>query len=155
MDLAIGIHDDVQTGLDVHYPDHDWTDLPPLLSFATWIGADRDGNPNVTPEVTLRVLDMLSQAARRVYLDEIAFLREHLTQSTDEIGVSERLLESIAQVEDTYPGEPYRQQLSLIWVKLDAGQYKVRQELLDDLYIMEESLLQIREPMLPEATWDG
>ncbi|MBC7814105.1 MAG: phosphoenolpyruvate carboxylase, partial [Burkholderiales bacterium] len=123
-----------------------------LLRFASWIGGDRDGNPNVTPEVTLETLATHHRAARAVYLDEIAALREHLTQSADEVPISDALRAAVeaaskaapqdSQNFERYPGELYRQMMHLIWIKLDAAAYANGDELLADLMLIEDSLCQ-------------
>lgn len=141
MDTLIDLYADLRTSLETHYPGEDWSRLPNLLSYASWIGGDRDGNPNVTPDVTLHTLRTHRDAARRVYLDEIAFLREHLTEFTDEIGVSETLRDSLpAGYEPTYPGEIYRDRLDAIWHKLDADGYRTGRDLLADLELIDTSL---------------
>ena len=74
-----------------------------MIRFASWIGGDRDGNPNVTPAVTLQTLAALHDAARRVYRAEVAHLRDQLTQDTDEIGVSDGLRESFKPLPKSLP----------------------------------------------------
>ncbi len=142
MDVTLSIYDDLRGALGASYPDADWSHLPPVLQFASWIGGDRDGNPNVTADVTLNTLSTLRRAARQVYLNEIAFLRDHLTQSTDEIGVSAELLDRVQTTltPDETPDEVYRLMMGLIWDKLHRDEYLTHHDLLDDLLIVYDSL---------------
>ncbi len=142
MDVVIDIYDELRDVLERHYPSADWSQLPPVLQFASWIGGDRDGNPNVTADVTLETLATLRKAARQVYLNEIAFLRDHLTQSTDEIGVSPQLMARVQSIDfpESTSDEVYRLMMSLIWDKLDRDAYITHHDLLDDLLIIYDSL---------------
>ncbi|MBI5670927.1 MAG: phosphoenolpyruvate carboxylase [Chloroflexi bacterium] len=147
MDTTIDVYIDLQSALEQAYPGEDWVQLPAVLRFGSWIGGDRDGNPNVTPEVTLETLATLRAAARRVYLDEIALLRDHFTQSSDEVNVSDALREATLDAggyDDRYPSEIYRQFLNVIYGRLKDDAYPTNRELLADLVLVEESLLQNR-----------
>jgi len=55
-------------------------DVAPLR-FGSWIGGDRDGNPNVTPEVTRKACLLSRWQAADLYLPEINALREELSMS--------------------------------------------------------------------------
>ena len=143
MDVALDVYDDIERSLNTYYPDADWTQPPGLLRYASWIGGDRDGNPNVTSDVTLQTLKMQRDAALKVYLDEVTMLRDHLTQSIEEIGVSPALRKAVSVVgypDEFYPGEIYRQQLDIIWHRLKNDEYKDSRELLSDLLLIDESL---------------
>ncbi len=145
MDVVIDIYEELQMALEEFYPNEDWSDLPPILRYASWIGGDRDGNPNVTTDVTLQTMETLHEAAREVYLNEIQFLFEHLTQDTDNFGVSQELAEQVETTEleiEHFPDEVYRQQMNIIYTKLEDDLYRSSRELLDDLLIVQESLLE-------------
>jgi phosphoenolpyruvate carboxylase len=49
------------------------------ITFGSWIGGDRDGNPNVTPEVTRQATWLARWQAADLYLREIAALRDELS----------------------------------------------------------------------------
>lgn len=143
MDVTASIYEELEAALVQYYPNTDWSNLPVLLRFASWIGGDRDGNPNVTPEVTLDTLKTLREAAVQVYLHEIEFFREHLTQSVEEIGVSEALVESVNGGDSTkYTGEFYRQKMDSIGWQLRSGIYKTGNDLLEDLQLVQNSLME-------------
>ena len=154
MDVALELVDDLQLTLERYYPGKDWSDLPPFLQYASWIGGDRDGNPNVTADVTLETMRTLRNAVRQVYLSEIAFLREHLTQSLDEISVSPALLERVQgmQFPERAHDEVYRQFMGLMWDKLNEDGYATSEELLADLKLVEDSLLQNRGEFVARGT---
>jgi phosphoenolpyruvate carboxylase len=52
------------------------------LRFASWIGGDRDGNPNVTPDVTRRACLLSRWMAADLYLTEVEALRHELSITT-------------------------------------------------------------------------
>ena len=143
MDSVVSIYDDIYESLEKHYPEEDWSDLHRLLRYGSWIGGDRDGNPNVTDDVTLETLQAQRDAARRVYLQDLDFLEDHLTQATQETGVSEELVQHIMSEGlpgERYADELYREALSQIRRKLEADGYLGRLELLDDLRLVRNSL---------------
>jgi phosphoenolpyruvate carboxylase len=144
MNMAFDIYEELRFHLRRFYPEMDWTRLPPLLRFASWIGGDRDGNPNVTPDVTMETLSTQWRAVRHVYLQEILFLRDHLTQYTEEVGIAQEIKTALAnkpELENKYPGELYRQYLTLIHDRLATDGYPSTQDFMADLLAIEQSLM--------------
>ncbi len=144
MDLVVNIHRELQAALKQYYPENDWQDVNGLLQYASWIGGDRDGNPNVTADVTKQTLEHQHELARQVYSAQIELIRDHMTQSIDEVGVSEELRASTQRPDLRYPGELYRQKLSDILDRLGSNDYPTTQAFLDDLLIIDRSLRENR-----------
>src|SRR3954453_2854683 len=99
------------------------------LTFGSWIGGDRDGNPNVTPDTTLAVLALQQDHAVRDALDVVDALRADLSTSVRITGVTPELEASLAEdlrrlpeVEDRYrrlnAEEPYRLKLTCVRARL-------------------------------------
>ncbi|MCY4145460.1 MAG: phosphoenolpyruvate carboxylase [Chloroflexi bacterium] len=143
IDAVIDIYEDLQTALESSYPESDWTALPPLLRYASWIGGDRDGNPNVTTDVTLQTLATLRDTARQIYLDEIERLAQRLTQDTEQFGASAEIHAATAgddELKKRFPAELYRQKLARIQRRLAADEYQSSRDFLRDLLQVQDSL---------------
>jgi phosphoenolpyruvate carboxylase len=135
------------------------------LRFGTWVGGDRDGNPNVTPQVTLDVLAIQHEQGIADLVAAVDDLVRDLSVSTRIVPVSEALLLSLAEdrivlpeVYDRsvrlYGEEPYRLKCAYIRQRLEntarrAAQgvaytpgldYRDRFELLGELAVMATSL---------------
>lgn len=156
MEVAVRLHIELKMILDDYYPDADWSDLPPLIQYASWVGGDRDGNPFVTPQVTLDALAALREVAREVYLEDVAFLREHLTQSVNEAPVSAEMTDALAaefidEDAERFPGEIYRQMMTAIRRKLKEDLYPTGEDFLTDLLIIQRSLLANRGQHVAEG----
>ncbi|MBW4077192.1 MAG: phosphoenolpyruvate carboxylase [Acidobacteria bacterium] len=137
------------------------------LSFGSWIGGDRDGNPFVTPEVTTSVVDLALEHSMRTLL-------ALFTRLIDEVSVSARLanassalhaslahdLENITNLDPRFrrlnAEEPYRLKLTCMQSKLESTSRRMRHrsrhqpgidyatvgELLDDLTLLYDSLIE-------------
>lgn len=99
------------------------------LRFGSWIGGDRDGNPNVTAAVTREILQLQNQNAVRISIALIDELISVLSNSTALFGADQDLLDSIEVDLKNLPGldkrvlelnaqEPYRLKLTCIKAKL-------------------------------------
>ena len=65
------------------------------IRFGSWIGGDRDGNPNVTAAVTREILQIQNQHAVRIGIGMIDGLISVLSNSTALAGADQELLDSI------------------------------------------------------------
>ncbi|NJP66395.1 phosphoenolpyruvate carboxylase [Streptomyces spiramenti] len=106
--------------------------LPPgsrPLTFGTWIGGDRDGNPNVTPQVTWDVLLLQHEHGIEQALAHIDELRSLLSSSIRNTGVTDELHDSLAADLERLPEitprykrlnaeEPYRLKVTCVRQKL-------------------------------------
>jgi len=150
--------------------------LPPTatpLTFGSWIGGDRDGNPNITPEITKQAIALQMGHAIRVTLEAMDELRQALSISTKLAGTSEPLLKSVERDLERLPEieprfkrinveEPYRLKATAIRHRLlltrdrhaansshEPGRdYENTSELLEDLMLMYNSLLANRGELI-------
>jgi len=96
---------------------------PSFLKPGSWIGGDRDGNPNVVAESLTAALAKACEAVLGYYLDAIHALGAELSISTEHARVSDELLALAGRSGDDAPSrgdEPYRRALSGIYARLAA-----------------------------------
>jgi phosphoenolpyruvate carboxylase len=123
-DLVPRLHRDLRDAFAAVYPGHH-LDVGGFLRFGSWIGGDRDGNPNVTAAVTERTLREHQQLAIRLLRRSIDRLHAHLSVSerrgtTPELAarldqIRELLPQEAADVDRRYPRQPHRQFLALLY----------------------------------------
>ncbi len=133
------IYDDLENALQLHYPGLH----PPAawMRLASWIGGDRDGNPNVTTEVTAETLHLhrglmveshrrsLQELARRISISSRRIPPPSVL--TDWIEKRRPLPPHAAYIEERYAIEPYRLVLSLLVANLaEASQADMKSNLL-------------------------
>ena len=136
------------------------------LTFGTWVGGDRDGNPNVTPRLTVEILEMQHEHALRELVAAVEQLATDLSTSTNVVAVSEELETSLArdrkqlsQVHERFghlaATEPYRLKASYIHQRLLNTRRRIQDEthhvpgadyadadgMIDELLVMHRSLV--------------
>ncbi|WP_317921846.1 phosphoenolpyruvate carboxylase, partial [Cupriavidus sp. TA19] len=97
--------------------------LAPFLQMGSWIGGDRDGNPNVTAETLEHASSQQAQMILDWYLDEVHALGAELSMSTLMVDASPELLalaERSPDHSEHRADEPYRRALIGIYARLAA-----------------------------------
>jgi phosphoenolpyruvate carboxylase len=113
------------------YPDHAFS-VPTFLTFGSWMGGDRDGNPFVTADVTAATLERLRHAAIDQHLEWCERLFELLTISLEAAAGGRPLAERLdaiakdhpevaAAIESIDPRAVYRKWLAMIRLRLEAS----------------------------------
>jgi phosphoenolpyruvate carboxylase len=147
--------------------------LHPPVRLHSWVGGDMDGNPLVTPDVFADTLRAHRARGLRSLLTELGRLGWVLTQSERHTRVSQELKESLAKDAAELPdvmsrygsrteGEPWRRKLRFMEARLQAAlvyvegrragravglppiAYRSPEELLQDLELLERSLVEAR-----------
>ena len=157
--------------------------VPSFLRFGSWIGGDRDGNPYVTPEVTQKAVYMHAKTAFKEYIKRAQKLSLFMTHSDQLMNLSGDFIKSLdkdkkfikevfRKKSSDFQKEPYRRKFKIINYRLDESlkriielqegkmspkrpdAYSCEKELLDDLYIIRESLKQDGDSVLLEFGLD-
>jgi phosphoenolpyruvate carboxylase len=137
--IAPRMHQDVQRALHRHF-DVVPGELPIFLRWRSWIGSDRDGNPNVTAELTERALERYRSVAVSQHLGELRALREELSISAGFAPHSEELQRALAEFDCAADArEPYRTLIDALVQRLESGALTALQ-LVDGLEAMRRSL---------------
>jgi phosphoenolpyruvate carboxylase len=149
------------------------------LSFGSWIGGDRDGNPNVTPQLTLEILALQHERAIGDALKVVERLRSSLSTSQRIARITPELEASVAAdlaaLPDIAPRykrlnqeEPYRLKATCVQQKLintrkriadqrahvPGQDYLNGDELVADLVLMRDSLLADRGELIAHGSLD-
>ncbi|HEX2152629.1 MAG TPA: phosphoenolpyruvate carboxylase, partial [Acidimicrobiia bacterium] len=135
------------------------------IRFGTWVGGDRDGNPSVTPDVTLRVLEMQHDRGLRALIAAVEATADELSTSNRIQAISPELEQSLDEDRELLPavwerfhrlnaGEPYRLKCAYIHQRLintrrrilegtrpaEGVEYSGPDEMMADLELMRTSL---------------
>jgi phosphoenolpyruvate carboxylase len=135
----------IRAALKSNYPDVQ----PPrdaFCTFGSWVGADRDGNPSVTPEITWRAACYQRQLMLHRYIKSVADLRDQLSISMQWSQVSPALLESLEMDRLRFP-EIYEER---------AARYRLEPYRLKLSYMLERlHLSEKRNHLLAETGWES
>ncbi len=156
------IYRDLERAVAEFYPEADARSaaaVPPLLTFGSWIGGDRDGNPFVTPATTVTALELMREQCLRLLEARVEQLAGRLSFSERLTGPALELAPILEagrlrfpaladQLDALNPEEPYRRALTFMRERVratearSAGAYAQSSELLSDLWRIERSLLE-------------
>ena len=171
-DVVPQIYEELERALQQVFPET--IEVPSLLKFGSWIGGDRDGNPLVTNDVTVDALQAQRDLALKRYAADVQDLYELLSVSVNRSNVNKELLEQLQkdlklqeiETDDVvyrFDDEPYRQRLVLIFRRIEASRianpestsagpqgigYRSAEQLIDDLKVIQTSLLENNGPDL-------
>ncbi len=101
-DVVPTIHADLRRAFAQLYDAPD-VDVPAFLRYRSWIGGDRDGNPNVTADVTAWTLRAHREDALRLHRRQLDRLRLDLSVSDRQVTFPNALWESVEADREAVP----------------------------------------------------
>ena len=124
--------------------------LSNILSFASWVGGDMDGNPNVNAKTIRATMARQRALILNLYFNECASLSAKLSQSSSRVQVDQAVYNKIEEYKESFPnayhslpprhrGMPYRVLLRLIQERLqtthddEASPYTSASQFLEDV----------------------
>ncbi|WP_343572876.1 phosphoenolpyruvate carboxylase [Mycobacterium sp.] len=119
-DVVPKVNAEVRQALRSRWPDADL--LPePILRPGSWIGGDRDGNPNVTADVVRLATGSAAYTALNHYTAELSACEQELSMSARLVAVTDELSTLAEACDEPARGdEPYRRALRVIHGRLTA-----------------------------------
>jgi phosphoenolpyruvate carboxylase len=151
-------YEDIRSAVDRIYGDEaKRLDIPNIVHFASWVGGDMDGNPNVNAKTIRATLARQRSLILDLYYKECAAISAKLSQSTDCATFSENMLDKIEEYRGIFPNAyhavparhremPYRVFLRLVQQRLqstyddDIYPYENVDQLIADIELIAESL---------------
>lgn len=156
------IYQELREALHVYYPETEFTELHPL-SYGSWMGGDRDGNPFVTADITAQTLRWMRRAALDAHIENCHRLQDSLSLSSRKAPPPLVMMEAIRSAPVKWPSfaevfrnappeEPFRTWLLVIEWRLEQtakvdfheelpdGAYASARELASDVAVLAESL---------------
>ncbi len=114
--------------------------VPSFIRYGSWIGGDRDGNPNVTPDITRKALRLQHREIIQEYIRQVDSLSHILTHSSRLINPTEAFEDSMARDRlvarrafqtnpNQFMGEPYRRKLGIMKFRLQSNLNRVEERL--------------------------
>lgn len=123
-------------------------DLPAFLSYRTWIGGDRDGNPSVTHEVTQRAITLMRQEAIRLWDSALYALQRELSISERLIGIElpeGRCKPGVSRAHSVHHQlyEPFRLRIQDMRAALAEDESYTSSDLEQDLLLIRDELVRL------------
>jgi phosphoenolpyruvate carboxylase len=151
-------YEDIRSAVNRVYGDESKKlEIPDLVHFASWVGGDMDGNPNVNAKTIRATLARQRSLILDLYFNECAAISAKLSQSVDCATFSQGMLDKIEEYRGIFQNAyhavparhremPYRVFLRLIQQRLqstyddDIYPYERVEQLLEDIELIAESL---------------
>ncbi len=151
-------YEDIRAAIDrVYGEEGKHVQLPNLVSFASWVGGDMDGNPNVNAKTIRETLARQRSLILDLYYNECAAIAAKLSQSADRASFGQGMLDKINEYRGIFPNAyhavparhremPYRVFLRLVQARLqstyddDIYPYEKVEQLTADIELVAESL---------------
>ncbi|MDH3821315.1 MAG: phosphoenolpyruvate carboxylase [Gammaproteobacteria bacterium] len=151
-------YEDIRAAVNrIYGDDGKQLEIPDLVHFASWVGGDMDGNPNVNAKTIRATLARQRSLILNLYFNECATISAKLSQSVDCATFSQGMLDKIEEYRGIFQNAyhavparhremPYRVFLRLVQQRLqstyddDIYPYEKVDQLIEDIELIAESL---------------